>query len=436
MYDQLLAEAHAVLRKNDRGQWTVPAGDLYPHQWLWDSCFIAIGLRHVDIERAKTELRGLMRGQWRNGMLPNIIFSGGGLGFDRLLWNDAELAGVSKKIRTSGITQPPMLAEAVWRVGQKLKDKEQLAWYREMLPSIIRYHEWLYRERDPRQEGLVVIFHSYESGLDNSPYWIAELKKKGLPSWVKLIDKLHINWLINKARRDLSEAPIKERMSGDEALSFISGLEYLKRKGYDSSEIFKHPYMAVQDVAFNSILVRANSRLAQIAKAAGVKLPVELKAAMALNRRSLGQLWDEPSGQFYSRDYLSGELIKEPTVTTFLPLYAGTATPEQAKRLVRLMNNPSQYKTKWQLPCVPRSSDYFSHFRYWQGPVWLNINWLVIDGLARSGFDEEAQRLKKSSLALVGNNGCSEYFNPITGVGLGADNFSWTAALAIDLISA
>jgi hypothetical protein len=69
---ELLEEAEKVLKKNDRGKFTVPAGDLYPHQWLWDSCFIACGLRHIDIDRAQTELTSLLRGQWSNGMFPNI----------------------------------------------------------------------------------------------------------------------------------------------------------------------------------------------------------------------------------------------------------------------------------------------------------------------------------------------------------------------------
>src|SRR5450631_4103548 len=72
----LLARAQAVLKLNDRGNYTMPAEGLYPHQWLWDSCFVAIGLRHLDIERAKIEILSLLRGQWHNGMLPNIIFRG------------------------------------------------------------------------------------------------------------------------------------------------------------------------------------------------------------------------------------------------------------------------------------------------------------------------------------------------------------------------
>src|SRR5579862_945804 len=72
---ELLEGAKAVLALNDRGKWTIPHGNLYPHQWLWDSCFIAIGLRHLDVERAQMELRSLLRGQWSNGMLPHMIFN-------------------------------------------------------------------------------------------------------------------------------------------------------------------------------------------------------------------------------------------------------------------------------------------------------------------------------------------------------------------------
>src|ERR1700751_901400 len=116
---QLAEQAAAVLTSNDRELWTVPAGDLYPHQWLWDSCFIAIGLRHLDIERAQTELRSLLRGQWDNGMLPNIVFSGDGEKRHIDLWRSWVNPYAPTEVATSGITQPPMLAEAVRRVGQK-----------------------------------------------------------------------------------------------------------------------------------------------------------------------------------------------------------------------------------------------------------------------------------------------------------------------------
>src|SRR5665213_3202597 len=68
-------KAKAVLAHNDHGSFTVPSKKLYPHQWLWDSCFIAIGMRNYDIERAKIELLSILRGQWANGMVPHMILT-------------------------------------------------------------------------------------------------------------------------------------------------------------------------------------------------------------------------------------------------------------------------------------------------------------------------------------------------------------------------
>jgi glycogen debranching enzyme len=77
----------------------------------------------------------------------------------------------------------------------------------------------------------------------------------------------------------------------------------------------------------------------------------------------------------------------------------------------------------------------FNPLNYWRGPVWININWMLHQGLRNYGFTEEAKNLKKSIIDLVAEHGFYEYFNPLSGEGLGADSFSWTAALLIDLIS-
>jgi hypothetical protein len=70
---ELQKEAEKVLKKNDRGKFTVPAGDLYPHQWLWDSCFIAIGLRHKDIDRAQVELQACFADNGAMGCFPTLF---------------------------------------------------------------------------------------------------------------------------------------------------------------------------------------------------------------------------------------------------------------------------------------------------------------------------------------------------------------------------
>jgi len=54
MENQTLSEVcYQILKANDRGTHTVPATNLYPHQWLWDSCFASIGWSHIDTKRAR-----------------------------------------------------------------------------------------------------------------------------------------------------------------------------------------------------------------------------------------------------------------------------------------------------------------------------------------------------------------------------------------------
>ncbi len=181
----LLTAATEVLKMNDRGSYTQPAHGLYPHQWLWDSCFVAIGLRHLNVERAKSELLSLLRGQWSNGMLPNIIFRDDPkYRTDRNIWRSWVNPFAPNGITTTGITQPPMLAEAVVQVGASMEWPERRMWYAAMYPALVKYHEWLYADRDPHHEGLTLQIHPWETGLDNTPPWISEMRDHQLPFWI------------------------------------------------------------------------------------------------------------------------------------------------------------------------------------------------------------------------------------------------------------
>jgi hypothetical protein len=432
---QLLTNLKAVLKVNDRGNYTVPAGDLYPHQWLWDSCFIAIGLRHLDVDRAKTELESLLRGQWSNGMLPNMIFSDGPqYKRERDLWRSYVSPYSPNNVATSGITQPPMLAEAVAKIGQKLPAGERRSWYRKMYQSLLRYHEWVYTDRDPHREGLVINIHPYETGLDNSPPWISELRKHSMPWWVSGFEFLHLDNIVNTFRRDTRHVPPGQRISNIEALAYWSAMRRLRRKAYNSEAILSRSLFAVEDLTFNSILIRANSCLKQIAKDIKVDLPTELLETMAKSEKALEELWDDQAGQYFSRSFVSHKLIEEETIATLMPLYSGAINQERANRLVEIMKKKRRYALPWPLPTVPLNSANFDPFKYWQGPTWINTNWLIIEGLRRYGFNEEAKLLAERTIELVSLNGPSEYFSPLDGTPAGADNFSWSAALTIDLI--
>ena len=250
-----------------------------------------------------------------------------------------------------------------------------------MYPALLHYHQWLYGERDPHKEGLIILLHPYESGLDNSPPWISELRKHSMPWWVRLVEQLHLDGVVNLVRRDTRHIPPGQRTSNIEAMAYWAALRRLRHKAYNSEAILSHSLFAVEDLAFNCILVRANSLLGRMAETICRRLPQELASAMGCSEAALEQLWDETGGIYYSRSFISHKLIEEPTIATLLPLYAGTISKEKAARLVELMSSRKWFKANWPVPSVPFSSAYFDPLKYWQGPTWINTNWLIIKGL-------------------------------------------------------
>ena len=437
MNNTLLEACKLVLANNQHGDYTVPAEGLYPHQWLWDSCFIAIGLAHHDIERAKKEILSLLRGQWANGMLPNMIFADGDEHKqDRNMWQSHRSAFAPDGIATSGITQPPMLAEAIVTIGKKLSKDERRDWYQTVYPALVAYHEWLYRERDPHEEGLVLLIHPWECGLDNTPPWINQLRQHHMPWWVGVIEKTGIDKLVNVFRRDTIHVPPGQRISNIEALLYYDVVRRLRRKNWDIDAILSRSHFAVQDLTFNCILLRAHDHLKTIAKTIGHEVPELLTERARLGRHAVTEkLWDAFSGQFYSRNFVTHKLIKEPSIATLMPIYAGICNEAQTASLIKLIKSKDNFGTQFPLPTVPVSYNWYSELKYWQGPSWINTNWLVADGLERSDHAELASLIHQSSLDLVQRSGFYEYFSAKTGEPAGAKNFSWTAALIIDILS-
>ncbi len=431
----LLDEATNVLKENNRGSYTVPADQLYPHQWLWDSCFIAIGLSNLDPEKAKIEITSLLAGQWHNGMLPNIIFNKDlRYAADRNAWRSWINPYSPNNIETSGITQPPMIAEAVLRIGEKLTKAKQIEWYKQVFSKIVKYHQWLYTERDPHQEGLVILIHPWEVGMDNTPPWMRELNDHQLAYWIRIIKQSHLDNVISLFRRDTHSININQRFGNIEALAMYDIQRRLRRKSYDINRILDHSMFAIEDVGFNSILMRNNDCLIEIANKINKDLPKKLIESIEKTKVSFNELWDEETSNYYSRDFITHRLIKIPSAGSLLGLYAGNIPRDRAQKIIYQLNDPNSYNLAYPVPSTPINSNWYRADNYWQGPSWVNINWLLIEGMKRNSAVEMAQILRNKTLNMISAKGCYEYFNPENGQGLGVFNFSWTAALAIDLI--
>lgn len=425
-----------VLAKNWRDKFTIPAGDLYPHQWLWDSCFISIGLSTYDLAKAQLELRSLLRGQWANGMLPHMIFSTRGLHKgDANIWQSWRNANAPDNVATTGMTQPPMLAEAVIKIGEKLKITERRSWYQDMYPALLAYHKWIYAERDPHHEGLALLIHPWECGLDNSPPWISQLHRHSRPWWITLVEKTKLDKLVLLFRRDTQHVPPGQRLNNIDALLYYSVLQRLKRKNWDIDAILSRSHFTVEDLSFNCILIRANTHLETIARTIGHKIPEDLKNNMLKSEQALDELWDGYYKEYFSRNSITNKPIKESSIATLMPLYSGAITKERAQTLVEMLQDKNMFKSKFPVASVPLKSSWYRELGYWQGPTWVNTNWLIIDGLQRYGYIEEAKKIKQSTLKLIEEHGCYEYFSAKSGEPAGAKDFSWTAALVLDFLN-
>ena len=72
--------------------------------------------------------------------------------------------------------------------------------------------------------------------------------------------------------------------------------------------------------------------------------------------------------------------------------------------------------------------------RYWRGPVWVIMNWLILEGLLRYGFNDLAALIREDTMGLIESAGFREYYDPRDASGCGSTEFSWSAALAIELM--
>ena len=92
--------------------------------------------------------------------------------------------------------------------------------------------------------------------------------------------------------------------------------------------------------------------------------------------------------------------------------------------------------TAYLVPSADPEDACFEPARYWRGPVWAIVNWMIADGLNRAGRRDWARHILDQTRELIERSGFSEYFDPIAGRPLGGSAFSWTAAIYLLLADA
>lgn len=447
----LRARAAEVLWANWTGTSTVPSRQLYPHQWSWDSAFIAIGLRHLSPLRAQLELETLLSAQWGDGRVPHIVFNPS-VPLDAYFpspdfWRSTtagRAAGAPGAMQTSGIVQPAVHALAVWLVHRSdpglSRARSFLARAR---PRLAAWHRYLLDRRDAGGAGLAAVIHPWEQGMDNSPCWDTPLSR------VAPADPAAYR------RADLDHGAAEDRPTDLDYGRYVRLAADYRERGY-ADGAGKHGDgagghadgaggypdgagdFAVEDPAFNALLIASEHALARIEAELGLRGAAEAREARAaaLTGTLVERLWNPAVGLFLCRDLRSGKLLPERGVGGLVPLVLPALPGPVAAALVRTacgahfgLGGPARL-----VPSYDLTASAFDPRRYWRGPAWFNTNWLLERGLRLHGERARADALRRALLDVAGESGFAEYVDPYTGRGCGARGFGWSAALALDLL--
>lgn len=332
--------------------------------WSWDSWKQAVGLANIDPSIARDNIRCMFDYQDSAGMVPDCIYS------DRSENNLRD-------------TKPPLAAWGVYEVYKQAPDKAFLI---EMYDKLVRYHRWWYANRDHNKNGLCEygstdgtrIAAAWESGMDN-------------------------------------------------AVRFDSAVMLQNNAGAWS--------LNQESVDLNAYLYREKLYLAAIAAAIGNKKEAATwkKEAAALKPLINQSFYDAASGYYYDKRMDRPDYISVDGPEGWIPLWAGICSNKQAESIQRKMIDTGIFNTTVPMPTLSAAHPAFDPMKgYWRGPVWLDQFNYGIDGLKRYGYKELAtqlvSKLLKNGEGLLSDAPICENYHPLTGKGLNAKNFSWSAA--------
>jgi glycogen debranching enzyme len=383
------------LTDGTRYGFTCPAPPRYRHQWYWDSCFHAIVWRHFRPDRAREELRTLVRAGRLDGFIPHTTFWHDSAGWRRAPFYATHSV---RGDRATAHIQTPLLALAWELVAERSEDDPGFA--TEALDALRLHYDWLGRHRDPDGDGLISIIHPDESGLDDSPKYdpVFGWMSHYLPGYF---------WLVERSRR----------------------------LRYDSRAIIARYDEHVEDVLVNVFYALSLRALARLSG------DDTYSARAERTEQALIELcWDEDRGLFFDlagRDHVP---LRVSTWSSLAPLALPSLPEEMARRLVEEhLLHPLRYRARYGIPSVSMDERSFQAgwhlFRCWRGPTWMNTVWLLVPALRRLGYGREADRILASCVELVERHGFREYYNPLNGEGLAARRFGFSTLL-VDLLPA
>jgi hypothetical protein len=390
-YADILMGANRVLEGNWReGRtadglafgYTCPDAEKYPDQFFWDSCFHALAWSRIDPRRAMRELRSLGASQQSSGLIGHTTFWNGPARLSRAFTYNL----LHPRAFQTATIQPPLLGWVWAEVAERTGDA---AFAEEGRTIVERFHAFLDRER-AGADGLIGILQPDESGLDATPAYDAPLGWRSHPK-----------------------------------VGFLALRDFNRRRGFDYGRVVADGGFHATDVLVNTAWILGWEGLARLGTSgAGAR-------ADQLTRALVERLYDRKAGTFFAEGP-AGDALKVSTWAGLAPLALDRLPADIGHRIVNEhLLNPTRFWLEYPVPStaaceptfVPGSDRYLWIDRYWRGPTWLFSTWFILRGLMRLGYAEQGAHLSERTLALVRQSGFREYFNPMTGDGMGAQSF-------------
>ncbi len=227
---------------------------------------------------------------------------------------------------------------------------------------------------------------------------------------------------------------------------YYKGDRSMRESGFDVSFRFgpfgaaTHQYAPV---CLNSLLYKNEKDMEQISRWLGRTADAAKWSKRAEERKKLisRYLWDPKHGLFFDYRFPAAQRSTYRYASTFYPLWAGLATPKQAKAVV---GNLKGFEQPGGLPMSTEETG-----AQWDLPYgWGNIEMIAIDGLRRYGYNADADRISYNFLSMVAENfrrdgNIREKYNVVTrsseahvelGYQMNVVGFGWTNAAFLELL--
>jgi len=152
----------------------------------------------------------------------------------------------------------------------------------------------------------------------------------------------------------------------------------------------------------NSMLVMEARSLSEMAGTLGLVADARQWEDLAKQRSVLIELylWDTVTGFYYNRyavnkgfTFRKADDLKIKEIIGFLPLWAGVSSKENADKLMRSLRDPREFRRPYGIPTLTAKSDYYNPIGYWNGPVWVQWEYLIYRGLRDYSYKKDASDL-------------------------------------------